>query len=301
MNKNLKKWSDFIKVFEDFNDKSFPNLLKKICSIIRKDIMKNGNNSYDHEYQIDSFNIIIKINYIYGHKEPYYSNINIHDILTKPDESVVIPINVTDLSIDVNYLMSIISHEIRHIYDIYTVSNDSEMKDFVKSITTTKYKNKYSKFINLVYLSLEHELIARHNMLYEMYRHINITDKEKLYKLFKESYVYKALMELQKFNYLEFINRDDILNFTYEFSKSIGDEFNGNLNEYYEKWDIFFKQKSNEFLKYVDKMLIEIINDVNNNMIYERLCGYISYNENINNDISLKILENMILTKNNII
>ena len=300
--KSIKKWEEFIinnkKLFEDFKNKSFPVILKKICSIIRKDIVNSGDKSFNKNYNIDAFNLNIIVDYHKGSKEPYYANINIYDILTKPNDLVVIPVKVTDHNINVNYLMSIISHEIRHIYDIYTVSGDVEIQDFIKSITTFKYKNKYPEFTELVYLSLEHELIARHNMLYEMYRYINITDKNKLLEIFRQSFAYEALLKLQNFNHKNFIEKDGVLEFTKEFSESIKDHFDGNLETYYEKWNIFFKEKSEEFLNYIDVILDDIIDDVKNNKTYERLCGFISYNEDIGSKISHKLFKKMVKNKN---
>lgn len=289
------KLNKYIKLFEDFKNKSIPEIIKKISYTIRKDLIINGNNSFKKNYNIDSINVNIIVNFKKSNKKPYYSNINIYDII-KGIEPIDIKIIVEDNKIDINYLMSIISHEIRHIYDIYTVSDDIEMEEFVKSIPINKYKN---NFINLVYLSLEHELIARHNMLYELYRWINITDKSKLYEIFKTSYVYKSLIDLNNFNHLDFINNEkDILKFTNNFSNDIKDNFDGDLIKYYQKWEYFFKEKSKEFLSYIDSMLDDIIEDVKNNKIYERQCGFISYNEDINNKISEKIFYKIIVEKN---
>ena len=149
----------------------------------------------------------------------------------------------------------------------------------------------------MVYLSLEHELIARNNMLYEMYRYVEITDKKQLYEIFKQSYVYKSLDYLNNFDYLSFIKHENILEFTIDFSKSINDDFDGNILNYYKKWYDFFKQKSKEFLSYVDKMLDKIIYDIENNITHERLCGYISYNEDIGSKVSQKLFEKMIKNK----
>ena len=196
--------------------------------------------------------------------------------------------------------MGIISHEIRHIYDVLTIVSDVEMDDFLKSKVVTKYKQNGVNldFINLVYLSLEHELIARHNMLYEMFRWQGVTDKNELYKLFEKSYTFNALNQLKNFDYNFLIEQKDIIKFTEEFSKSIGDKFDGNIEEYYNRWKLFFKRKSEEFLGYIDSMLDEVIVDIKNDTIYERICGFISYNENIGNKISQKIFNNMISDKN---
>ncbi len=289
----------YLKIFENFKEKSIPNLIKKISNIIRKDILINGNSSFNKNYSIDDINLNIIIDYKSGIKQPYYSSINIYDIISGV-EPVIIKILVTDINIDINYLMSVVSHEIRHVYDIYTVVDDVEIEDFKKSMVVSKFKNQ-NQFISHVYLSLEHELIARHNMLYELFRWIEITDKEKLYEIFKESYTYTALIQLNNFDSVKFINSQDMYklkNFTEHFSKDIGDTFNSDLYSYYMNWETFFKNKSKEFLSYVDNMLNDVIQDVQNNKIYERLNGFISYNEDILNQTSSKIFKNMLETKN---
>lgn len=286
---NYKKY-----IVENFQEKSVPNIIKKISSIIRKDI-KNG--EYNKSYSIDGIDFRIIVNYKIGDKMPYYSNINIYKILTEPELPVDIEINVVDRLIDIDYLMSIIVHEIRHIYDIYTVSDDVEMQEFLKSMTITKYKNsEFKEFINLVYLSLEHELIARHNMLYELFRWVGVTDKKELYEIFKKSYTYKALQDLKNFNYKDFISKNDsnkLNEFTGEFAKLMNINFI-NVDIFYEKWNKIFIDRSDEFMEYVDKLLDDVIYDINNDKVYERLCGYISYNEDINNNICGKLFKNII-------
>jgi len=295
MNKNTLQ---YLSIFENFQEKSTPNIIKKISNLIRKDLIINGDNSFNKKYSIDDFNLHIIIEYKKGKHQPYYSNVNIYNII-KNIEPIEIKVLVTDNKIDINYLMSIISHEIRHIYDIYTVVDDSEMIDFVKSSIVSKYKNE-NNFIGYVYLSLEHELIARHNMLYELYRWIEITDKDALYDIFKKSYTYKALTQLNTFDSVKFVNSENNLKlktFTENFSKDIGDNFNGDLFLYYKNWEDFLKSKSNEFLSYVDKMLDDVISDVKNEKIYERLNGFISYNEDILSKLSYKLFDNLIQEK----
>jgi len=293
MIKNLK----YLKKFENFQEKSVPILLKKISLIIRKDIVDSGNKSFKKSYSIDGIDFIIIVNYKFGEHQPYYSNVNIYSILSDPEKYIEIPINVVDNDINIDYLMSIILHELRHIYDIYTVVDDIEMNEFLKIYGFDKFKGTdFSYFTNLIYLSLEHELIARHNMLYELFRWINITDK--LYEIFKKSYTYVAL---NNFNHVKFINMynfSQLLIFTENFINHIkGDEIINNENDlilYYKKWEEFFINKSNEFMIYVDELLNDVIDDVVNDKVYERLCGYVSYNEDINNKVSLKMFEKMI-------
>ena len=293
------KWIKYNKLFEDFSEKSYPQLIKKVCLIIRRDIEINGDKSFNKVYNIYGLNILINIHFRLDNKQPYYSNVNIYDVISGKEPNLI-DISVTDLSIDLNYLMGIISHEIRHIYDILTTVDDLDVKDFLKSRVITEYKRDgvNKEFINLVYLSLEHEMIARNNMLYEMFRWQGISDKEMLYKLFEKSYTYDALKQLNSFDFRKMVELDNIIDFTYRFSKSIGDEFDGDLLKYYSNWNDFFIKKSDEFLSYVDSMLDDVIDDIKNNRIYERLCGFISYNEDIGMGTYEKLFNDLIYYKN---
>lgn len=289
----------YIKLFEDFSEKSYPQLIKKVCLIIRRDIEINGDKSFNKVYNIDGLNILINIYFRLGNKQPYYSNVNIYDVISGKEPNLI-AISITDLSIDLNYLMGIISHEIRHIYDILTTVDDLDVKDFLKSKVIGEYKRDgvNKEFINLVYLSLEHEMIARNNMLYEMFRWQGISDKEMLYKLFEKSYTYDALKQLKSFDFEKMSELDNIIDFTYKFSKSIGDKFDGDVLKYYSNWNDFFIKKSDEFFTYVDSMLDDVIDDIKNNRIYERLCGFISYNEDIGMSTYEKLFNELIYYKN---
>lgn len=297
----LKSFEKYKKILESLNEIKFPNQLKKISNIIRTDLISNGNNSFYKSYDINNISFNLNIIYTKGIKEPYYSNINIYNIIENPYNEVPINVYVKDIEIDINYLLSIVSHEIRHIYDILTVDKDYEINSFINSMYVSKYKETiYTDFIHLFYLSLEHEMIARHNMLYDQLRWINITDKNKLYDIFKKSFVYKSLVDLGKFDYLKFIENKDLnnlLQFTNEFSKDIKygilcNDKNDIIN-FYKGWSDKFKEKSNEFLLYVNEIIDDIIYDIENNIIHESL-----YNKTYHEDISyvnIELLQKLIM------
>ena len=74
--------------------------------------------------------------------------------------------------------------------------------------------------------------------------------------------------------------------YTNEFIKNFARENNFcknklDLIDYYKKWSDFFKSKSDEYLNYVDEMLNDIINDIENNKIFEnKIWEYNEYNIN---------------------
>jgi len=263
----MLKLNNFIKlkyIYENFDFKSIPEEIKELSKIIKNDISKQIFKKYDLG---DGIEIEIILKYSQNSK-PYYSNINIFNILNQ-DKNIPIIINV-EKNYDLNYLMGIISHELRHIYDIFTISNDIEMIEFQKSLYIKTLKNKNKDFLDLVYLSLEHELIAYNNMLYETYRWLNITDKSKLLNLIKESYTYKSLYKLKNFNHMSFIKKyNNLETFVLEFSDLFGDKYNGNVSDYFKQWELFFKDKAKTYLKQIDIMIDEVINDINNDKTNE--------------------------------
>jgi len=246
------------KEFENFKYKNIPDEIKKVCIEIRKDLI---NKFFNKIYLIGDVNIKVILNFSKTTK-PYYSNINIFDIL---NGIVIIPIKIeTEINFDIDYLMGIITHEIRHVYDIFTVADDSEIDDFKKSLFLKSLTEKNKEFIELVYLSLEHELIAYNNMLYESYRYLNVSDKKILLNLIKESHTFKSLQKLKSYNSEEFIknnNSDKLRKFTDEFSTIFKDDFNDDLNLYYKKWEIFFRKKADEYTKHFYKIADDIVRD----------------------------------------
>jgi hypothetical protein len=278
----------YLKMYEDFNDKNIPNILKKYIHIIRKDILVNDNKSFKKNYNIDSININLNVNYIYGNKQPYYSNINIYDIITNEDKPIDLSVKVVDINIDIDYLLSVIIHEIRHIYDIYTINEDNDMDSFIKTLKLEQFKNtNYYTFIYHVYLSLEHELIARNNMIYPIFRWINIIDKPKLYEIYKQTFVCEALNTLMDFDTVSFIKSIpiiDLLKYTNQFITDVAKDHNICKNEedlyiYYNKWESFFKEKSQEYINNIDIIFDDIILDIQNDVVYEH--KKYEYNENI--------------------
>ena len=268
----------YLKMYEDFSKKSIPEELKYIASQIRPDLINNGNKSFEKNYIFGSYKFNLIIDYIKGYREPYFSNLDFTEIFQTPYTILDIPVKVKDQNIDIDYLLSVIIHEVRHIYDIFNIESEYEVLDFYKGMQLQIFKNSsYQIFTNVIYLSLEHELIARHNMLYPSYRWLKITDKNKLDELYLKSYSYKSLIQLQNFDYIKFINKfkeEDLIIYTNEFIKIVAKETNfcnnkSDLISFYKKWSDFFKDKSNEYLKYVDNMLEEIITDIKNNHVFE--------------------------------
>lgn len=164
------------------------------------------------------------------------------------------------------------SHEIRHIYDVHEINDKADMESFVKSLyLSTIKKNKINKnfiyFLDMVYLSLEHELISRNTMIYENFINCNCS-KEKLYELFEKSFMYESLMMLNDFNYENLLKEPDILKNTNDFIHYFGGEICKNENDlstFYQNWKKYFNLKSIEYIEESRKILDNIYSDVKEN------------------------------------
>jgi len=278
--KSREIWLKHIYLFEDFNKKEIPDELKHISNVIRKDLVENGNNSSNKIYTFCSYEFNIIINYINKNKEPYFSNVNILNIFDNPDDVVDIPVTVQDKNIDFDYLISIITHEIRHIFDLYSLENEYELFGFYKERNLQQFKTtKYFNFSYLIYLSLEHELIARNNMIYPSFRWIGETDKQILINKYKTMYIYQSLNYLKEFDPVNFINsidEKDLIKYTNTFIKDVARKTNfchskSDLLEYYTKWSIFFNEKHTEYYDHAIVEIDTVIKDIMKNKTYEKI------------------------------
>lgn len=288
LNRNI--YLKYIKLFEHF-EKKIPDSLKEIFSKIRS-IIGNRTDSFEKSISLREMglcdinvNIVVKFDKIQepgpyeNHDIIYYSNINIYDLIGTDIKEINMPIYIKDVFIITDKLISIISHEIRHIYDVYNTNNEDfevDMMSFVKScyyniLKTHEDNNEYKKFLYLVYLSLEHELIARNTMIWEMFINCHCS-KEKLYKLFEESNIYESFNLLDNFNYNAILKIDNLIDKVNYFIGYFGGDLCKNQNDvilFFEKWDLYFKNKSDEYKKegymILDDIFKLIKENVNNN------------------------------------
>jgi len=196
----------------------------------------------------------------------YYSNIDWVKFI-KSDFEIIVEV-IEDY--DINFLTSLIVHEIRHMIDFSDGNTNSGLSSFDMETKLRKYKqDKYMDFYTLVYLSLEHELVARNNQVYPYIKFKNLTKDESL-SILKKSFLWKALDLLKSFNYTNFINKfneDELIDITNNFiddcllDKENKVENKEDLLNFYRIWDEYFNDLSD---KWRNLLLRE------NDIIYER-------------------------------
>ena len=198
---------------------------------------------------------------------------------------------------DLNYLSSTLIHELRHIIDFLDGAKSSGLSSFLMDIHLRNFNiGLFSEFYILVYLSLEHELLARNNQIYPYIKFKNLSKGESL-DILKKSFIWNALRNLNNFDPLSFIkkfNTDDLIEKTNSFiknvlhNKKITIEDDNDLIEFYNIWDGHFKEISKNWTSI---LLSEV------DRIYERKMWI--FNEGIRS-VAIKILiERWVLLKKN--
>lgn len=277
-NKNKQLSLPYIKTFEDFNVKITDDL-KEVFNRVRK-IIGEPKDSFNVKIDLKQFNFcdtILEIEVVFnplrnGDKSYqdkdiiYYSYINIYDLLMYK-QLIKIPVRIDDIHINIDKLVSTISHEIRHIYDAYTINDESDMKSFVDSynygiVKRGESDNEFLNFLFLVYLSLEHELIARNTMIWEMFKNCH-SSKEELINLYQKSSIYNSFISLDQFNYNKVIKVPDILkkvnNFIFYFKGEDCNDIN-DVEKFFKNWQSYFIEKSTKYKKEALIVLDELWN-----------------------------------------
>lgn len=289
----MKHLKYFNQLLEELQNRSIPNVLKELSNVLLNDI-KDINIPYKNNYTLDVLKFDIDI--IYNNDNSYYSNINVYNIITNP-------LNVIDITIkipknyDIHYVLATIIHEIIHVYDIITVNSENDMHSFIKDIKLRNYKiGYYTNFINLIYLSLEHELVARNNMIYPYIKYKDIDIKESK-NIIKSSFIWKALEYLKDFNHSEFIsnfNLNDLINITNDFNKNILNQNNimsdyNDIKVFYENFEFFFKETSDTWERELNDEILKI---------YENKLILLENNEKKSNNVK-DLLLNLYINKIN--
>ncbi len=164
---------------------------------------------------------------------------------------IKVPINY-----DINYLTSTLIHELRHIIDFSDGAKSSGISSFLMDIHLRKFNvGLFSEFYTLVYLSLEHELLARNNQIYPYIKFKNVSKKESL-DILKKSFIWDALQNLNSFDsssFIEKFNTADLIEKTNSFIRNVLHdniivvEDNNDLIGFYKIWEDHFKDISKDW------------------------------------------------------
>jgi hypothetical protein len=288
----LKKYGEFLKETLDpyklkYSLKSINKLPEDVVTIpgdlkdlseVLTDMLENIELPYNNIINFGGIEIELKI--ISSNRN--YSNIDWVNFL-KGDFEIIIE---AENNFDINYIVSSIIHEIRHMIDFTDSRMNSGFSSFDIDKNLRKYNiENYNEFFRLVYLSLEHELIARNNQIYPYIKFKNITKQESI-NILKNSFIYKSLEKLKDFNYTDFINRfetDELIDITnsfiknclYDFDFEVSDEID--LNNFYKIWSEYFNTIGNKWMNILNKEV---------DYIYERKVFKLEYLIDYKNIIS---------------
>jgi len=206
----------------------------------------------------------------------YYSNINWAKFLKGDYElKVYVPDNY-----DNHYLISMVIHEIRHMIDFTDENLNNGLTSFDMELFLREFNiGYYSEFYTLIYLSLEHELVARNNQIYPYIKFKDLSKEDSL-NILKNSFIWKALNKLKSFNVNNFINNFELnylIKTTNDFIKKVlYDNINSvenleDVKQFYTLFNEYFQEISNKWesilLKEVDYLYERKVYSYNDNII----------------------------------
>lgn len=253
-NDKLKRYLDFIyeKLNVDKIDLTKFNSIPKSHWTIYNDL-KELSSKLKNEITIPFNKVInfggININLSIVVSNRYYSNIDWYEFLNgKNNLKVEIPSEY-----DIDYTISLIIHEIRHLIDFTSEYSNIGLSSFDIELQLRKYRDiaYFNEFYILFYTSLQHELVARNNQIYPYIKFKGI-EKEESIKLIKKSFIWVYLDNLNSFNHDSFIKKfkvDFLIELTNEFLKDVlfSDELvedYDDLKLFYQKFEKYFKTLS---------------------------------------------------------
>jgi len=245
-----------------------PDIVKEYLNIIESKINKLQPGYNNFKFNLFDCDFEIKINIVSNDlysTDSYHGDFNIFDFING-----IYRINIDIITrniklLDYNKMLAIIQHELTHIYEILVYKGDTSKSTFNKIpiVNTIKVdrSNNMHDFTYRLYLSLEHELNAIISMIHAyLYGHDN-----KEYNYLKNELnnyePYKNILYLKNFNYIDFINKFENKEELLKITNIINKEFSykeisiNELERYYKKWNKFFINISNKYLKKIDKIL----------------------------------------------
>ncbi len=184
----------------------------------------------------------------------YYSSVDWSRFL---DGDYTLKIEVPE-NFDINYLISLIVHEIRHMVDFSDENQSSN--SFKMNIKLNKYFQSINEFAELIYISLEHELVARSNQIYPYIKFKNLS-KEESFSILKSSFIWEALEKLKEFKSVDFIkkyNEAYLIQITNSFIKDVlfdDDTIIENkieLDDFYSLFEDYFKETHDKWISILE-------------------------------------------------
>jgi hypothetical protein len=225
------------------------------------------------------YNFYFNIKYGVG----YSSAINFMDLIKTEDNKIKINLNVPN-NYDKDYLNSTIIHELRHCLVFLDENQSADTSSFIIDMNRHNFNDGlYFEFMKLIYISLEHELVARNNQIYPYIKFKNLTKDDSI-KILKSSFIWSCLKDLKNFDVKNFINKfntDELLNITNRFIENCLQDLYYKINDidglyyFYNTWNDYFIMTSNnwelEMFKEVDRLYEKSLFERLDNNIIQKL------------------------------
>jgi hypothetical protein len=248
----ITKFQDFTNkiVYDYINEEIINSNLKKYCSIIESNI----DDKTEYHFTFSDMSFYLKINFIKNDRVYYSGSVNAPYAIENDYKDFTIKVNVNDIAIDRRRVMSIIMHELKHIFDCKELDNiDDLLIDDLKTRLLIQDKNisliMKHFFLTAYNISMQHEMNAHQFMVYEYLRRFDFYDKDMMIDTFKKSSIYESIVFLDEFDTKEFIKMyGTCTNQLYYdmkmfFEKVLDEDFDEDkIVEYIYKYELIFKK-----------------------------------------------------------
>lgn len=270
-----------IKLFEG---KGVPNIVKTVVYefIVPNINLKFGKNSFD--FDLNNFFTGVKLTLIVeitlGKEIKYDGNINYLAILKEGFEKSIITLKIITDSININEISEALFHEITHLYELYKIKKYIHNSDwfYQSMVIDFKEENKnidvFKYFLDILYLSFDHEIRAKTAQLHSYLITKNTSNKNELIELLKSSKSYRAYLNLKNFNYKKFIKYymdSGEINQLIAFVNILNSKFSrkdiinnvASLETYFKKWNFHFNDSAKKYYKKMLNVIDEVVIDKN--------------------------------------
>jgi len=266
----MMNWEKFLEQHKDIIE--FP--LKKFLSVVKSSLInkiKIGENIFQFDFLQEKtlpISFFVKINFQTGNPK-YSGKIIKNEVFQNEYKNFGIYIQITDSTPEYNQILSIINHELKHVYDLY-YGNYKDSFDRVEPYNYLKFK--YQNYPDIIHflevsnLALEHELEARNSMIYDKLRWLKTFDKKQLEEEFHKSYIKKALDLIKEWDYNKITKLSKSIEFTNEYIKlflNSNDVVNSKLDllKFYTEAKTKFNKTADDYLIKCSAILDELVRD----------------------------------------
>lgn len=268
--------------------KGIPETLKSVMKTLKTKIIDNNLINKSFKLHVDwlsndylPISFYLNVNVTNSNLEQYNAKINLFEILENQFENFNIDI-LTQI-FNINKLLSVIGHELHHVYELLIFKGDFMKSSYIKdknvnSVEILKKDKIFKDFLSLVYYNFSHELRSRNSQIYHLLYNTEYNTLDDLYAYITKDKSFSILESLNNFDHHIFINKFYDQNYLLYITNIFNDVMGykkitlNKLISYYKKWEETFKNNYFIYKKKLNKIIEEVLKDKENSSITEIYC-----------------------------